>query len=181
MSRTRSRTSAQIASGKNPFESINVSSMAKCSSSAILPFILAPRMPSHHAMAWRDLSAIACAAKSRLEGGFVLPNLLAEGREGWWSQGESNPRPRECHSRALPTELWPQFATSSAALRIRRKDSTLFFFLDRLADDVGHVGVAFFLLLNEGRIVEALVAHLDFLFFACCRCLGGSRLLALLF
>src|SRR5262245_5615038 len=25
----------------------------------------------------------------------------------WWSQGESNPRPRECHSRALPTELWP--------------------------------------------------------------------------
>src|SRR6478736_9564524 len=26
----------------------------------------------------------------------------------WWSQGESNPRPRECHSRALPTELWPQ-------------------------------------------------------------------------
>jgi hypothetical protein len=28
---------------------------------------------------------------------------------GWWSQGESNPRPLECHSSALPTELWPHF------------------------------------------------------------------------
>src|SRR3954452_23321933 len=27
--------------------------------------------------------------------------------EGWWSQAGSNRRPRECHSRALPTELWP--------------------------------------------------------------------------
>ena len=27
----------------------------------------------------------------------------------WWSQGESNPRPLECHSSALPTELWPRF------------------------------------------------------------------------
>src|SRR5215472_7336777 len=28
-------------------------------------------------------------------------------RVKWWSQGESNPRPLECHSSALPTELWP--------------------------------------------------------------------------
>jgi hypothetical protein len=27
--------------------------------------------------------------------------------EYWWSQAGSNRRPRECHSRALPTELWP--------------------------------------------------------------------------
>ena len=27
--------------------------------------------------------------------------------EGWWSQAESNRRPLECHSSALPTELWP--------------------------------------------------------------------------
>ncbi|GEM_PF-4612401 len=27
-----------------------------------------------------------------------------------WSQGESNPRPSECHSDALPTELWPRNA-----------------------------------------------------------------------
>src|SRR5215470_13551338 len=30
--------------------------------------------------------------------------------ENWWSQGESNPRPLECHSSALPTELWPHAA-----------------------------------------------------------------------
>src|SRR5262249_49645247 len=111
----------------------------------------------------------------------VLHTFWPRGREGWWSQGEANPRPRECHSRALPLDLWPQFAISSAALRIRRKDSALFFFFDRLADDVGYVGVAFFLLLDEGRIVEALVAHLDFLFLACRGRLGGSRLLALVF
>ena len=28
--------------------------------------------------------------------------------KGWWSQGESNPRPLECHSSALPAELWPR-------------------------------------------------------------------------
>src|SRR3954468_8549369 len=27
--------------------------------------------------------------------------------EGWWSQAESNRRPLECHSSALPSELWP--------------------------------------------------------------------------
>jgi hypothetical protein len=26
----------------------------------------------------------------------------------WWSQAESNRRPLECHSSALPTELWPR-------------------------------------------------------------------------
>src|SRR5258708_29095857 len=35
---------------------------------------------------------------------FVYTGLI------WWSQGESNPRPLECHSSALPTELWPHFA-----------------------------------------------------------------------
>ena len=29
------------------------------------------------------------------------------GREIWWSQSGSNRRPRQCHCRALPTELWP--------------------------------------------------------------------------
>ena len=55
--------------------------------------------------------------------------------------------------------------------------------LDRLADDVGHVGGAFFLLLDEGCIVEALVAYLDFFLPACsARGIGGGRLLlALLF
>jgi hypothetical protein len=63
----------------------------------------------------------------------------------------------------------------------RRKWSALFFFFDGLADDVGYVGVAFFLFLDEGRIVQALVANLDFFLFAGRGRLGGSRLLALLF
>ena len=32
------------------------------------------------------------------------PNHLGN----WWSQAESNRRPLECHSSALPTELWPR-------------------------------------------------------------------------
>lgn len=31
-------------------------------------------------------------------------------KEIWWSQAESNRRPLECHSSALPTELWPHSA-----------------------------------------------------------------------
>src|SRR5215471_18036518 len=55
----------------------------------------------------------------------------------------------------------------------------LFFLLDRFADDVGDVGIAFFLFLDEGGVVHALV-HLDF-FFACgSRSVGGLWLLALL-
>jgi hypothetical protein len=32
----------------------------------------------------------------------------AETREWWWSRGESNPWPRHCERRALPTELLPR-------------------------------------------------------------------------
>jgi hypothetical protein len=39
-------------------------------------------------------------------------SLLAE---RWWSQAGSNRRPRECHSRALPTELWPLLGQKSEA------------------------------------------------------------------
>ena len=72
--------------------------------------------------------------------------------------------------------------SDSRAACERRRDriSGLLFLLDRLADDVGHVGVAFFLLFDEGGIVEALV-NLDF-FFLARRCGSlGRRLLALLF
>src|SRR6185312_4980237 len=34
--------------------------------------------------------------------------------ERWWSQTESNRRPLECHSSALPTELWPHSLCSHA-------------------------------------------------------------------
>ena len=47
-------------------------------------------------------------------GGTVLPcnkktlRLYAiEFIVSWWSQGDLNPRPLECHSSALPAELWP--------------------------------------------------------------------------
>jgi hypothetical protein len=48
-----------------------------------------------------------------------------------WSQGESNPRPLECHSSALPTELWPHFARYWVARALRgprpgREPSTFF-------------------------------------------------------
>jgi len=59
--------------------------------------------------------------------------------------------------------------------------SVFFFLLDAFADDVADVGVAFFLFLDEGGIVEALV-HLDFLFLR--RAFGPRRrglLLSLLF
>ena len=34
---------------------------------------------------------------------------LIKQRVKWWSQGGSNSRPLECHSSALPAELWPRF------------------------------------------------------------------------
>ena len=40
-------------------------------------------------------------------------------RRGWWSQGESNPRPLECHSSALPTELWPLVSSLQYQFRAR--------------------------------------------------------------
>ena len=49
------------------------------------------------------------------EGGFVResPGL----RGSWWSQAESNRRPLECHSSALPTELWPHRRSEALSLR----------------------------------------------------------------
>ena len=38
----------------------------------------------------------------------------------WWSQAGSNRRPRECHSRALPTELWPLVVIRSGTSETRR-------------------------------------------------------------
>src|SRR5712672_4595161 len=63
---------------------------------------------------------------------------------GWWSQAESNRRPLECHSSALPTELWPP-----------RKSGFLFVFA-AFADDVGDVVVALFLLFDEGGFLGLL-------------------------
>src|ERR1700688_4942202 len=94
----------------------------------------------------------------------------------WWSQGESNPRPLECHSSALPTELWPrqgseirsrqsgiwQLTTSSdhRPLTSAPRNSCLLVVLDALADDVGHVVRVLLLGHDEGGIVERLVVGL---------------------
>src|SRR5687768_12016120 len=68
-------------------------------------------------------------------------------REDWWSQAVSNRRPLACHASALPAELWPQRLFGRLSL----------FFLVDVADDVGHVGVAFFLLLDEGISIESWI------------------------
>src|SRR5208283_2016637 len=54
--------------------------------------------------------------KNPANAGFVI---IAEPAETgtWWSQAESNRRPPECHSGALPTELWPHRIVYRAAAR----------------------------------------------------------------
>jgi hypothetical protein len=49
----------------------------------------------------------------------------------WWSRWESNPRPLECHSSALPTELRPH-ATNGAA----RRRTNSYSLLPKLADSL---------------------------------------------
>src|SRR5215472_2940348 len=59
--------------------------------------------------------------------------------------------------------------------------SAFFFLLNRFADDVGYISVALFLLFDEGGIVQAFVADLDFFFFGRVGLgVGAGRLLALL-
>src|SRR5665647_822292 len=75
--------------------------------------------------------------------------------------------------------LWETRAAERNAQHIsRRASSSLFFLFDAVADDVGHIGIAFFLLFDEGGIVKALV-HLDLVLFARDGAFG-TRLLALL-
>src|SRR5450759_1171110 len=118
-------------------------------------------------MPQRPLSATTCCAahkKTARAGGIFLAvksrssacrAAARDASEGWWSQAGSNRRPRECHSRALPSELWPQFAIFLAAFWKnacgRAAASGLLFLLDGLADDVGHIGIAFFLFAFGGR------------------------------
>src|SRR5882724_133730 len=83
--------------------------------------------------------------------------------EGWWSQAGSNRRPLACHASALPAELWPLNSTVHLGRRTGRTlnhssglISSLFVAAD-VADDVGDVLVAFFLVGNEGRIIIVIV------------------------
>src|SRR6516165_3323024 len=117
-----------------------------------------------------------------------MPN--GGGLRSWWSQGESNPRPLECHSSALPTELWPRPGTVWEGAPIiafpvipqhtLRPASSLLFVLDVATDDFGHVRVLFFLFFDEGVVgvvLDRLLLHL----LGCLRPVRGRRLLALAF
>src|SRR5439155_3198791 len=71
--------------------------------------------------------------------------------EGWWSQAGSNRRPLACHASALPAELWPlRPARAPWATRAQNPEhssgpiSSLLVTAD-VADDVGHVLIALFL------------------------------------
>ena len=63
-----------------------------------------------------DFRQIPVPSIETLLGGHLLVTLNQQGLSlfwlspcfNWWSQTESNRRPLECHSSALPTELWPQ-------------------------------------------------------------------------
>src|SRR5712672_2512385 len=81
---------------------------------------------------------------------------------GWWSQAGSNRRPLACHASALPAELWPLGPAAPWATRGQNPEhssgliSSLLVAAD-VADDVGHVLVAFFLVGDEGGIVIVVV------------------------
>jgi hypothetical protein len=102
-------------------------------------------------------------------------DVAPEGGEGWWSQSESNRRPLECHSSALPTELWPRLLTRHWDGRVRntqftlqedsgshkpRAISSLLLVLDVATDDPADIGVLFLGLLDEGRVVVIIALHL---------------------
>src|ERR1700716_2629011 len=79
--------------------------------------------------------------------------------EAWWSQAGSNRRPLACHASALPAELWP-LSPAAGLGRLAAQNpehssgpiSSLLVAAD-VADDVGDVFVAFFLVGDEGGIV----------------------------
>ena len=75
---------------------------------------LARRGPPPHTVSdalspcYRFAASRLAAALRRLRPlGFGAAAFTRFASEGWWSQAESNRRPLECHSSALPTELWP--------------------------------------------------------------------------
>ena len=67
----------------------------------------------HAAMRKRHLESPALKRKGRPRA--ALSSCWRTSLENWWSQSESNRRPLECHSSALPTELWPHHETAGAA------------------------------------------------------------------
>src|SRR3954466_14731089 len=93
----------------------------------------------------------------------ACPAVAREASEGWWSQAGSNRRPLACHASALPAELWPLNRSTRlgrrAGMTLNHSSgpiSSLFVAAD-VANDVGDVLVAFFLVGNEGLIIVIVV------------------------
>src|SRR4051812_35768921 len=112
---------------------------------------------------WRDNATSPPSLTSLREGTRACLAEAGEASEGWWSQAGSNRRPLACHASALPAELWPLNSTMHLGRRTGRTlnhssgpISSLFVAAD-VADDVGDVLVAFFLVGDEGRIIVVIV------------------------
>src|SRR5205814_7332267 len=69
------------------------------------------RLPNPRRVAWHP----RVAPKENL-----APKRIYRLESDWWSQSGSNRRPLECHSSALPTELWPHFRQSPAPFPAKR-------------------------------------------------------------
>src|SRR5436190_2987026 len=82
--------------------------------------------------------------------------------EGWWSQAGSNRRPLACHASALPAELWPlkpaaPWVTRAANPEHSSESSSSLLVAADIADNVGHVFIAFLFVGDKGGIVIIVV------------------------
>src|SRR5665213_539053 len=133
----------------NTFESPSVASMATCSLSAILPCMKLSRLARHHAMARRRLSV-----RVKQKSGGARRDRTADLLHAMQalSQLSYGPDPFVCRGGNARSVRRPA----------SRRTSCLFFLLDGLTDDVGHIGIAFFLFLDECGVVGTGL-DLDFL------------------
>ncbi len=110
----------------------------------------------------RMMQTYHIGAPARLRYELACLAEAGEACEGWWSQAGSNRRPLACHASALPAELWPRLA--ARALGDARQDpehssgsiSSLLVASD-IADNIGDVLVALFLVGNEGGVIVVIV------------------------
>src|SRR6516164_1638805 len=104
----------------------------------------------------------------------ACPAKAGEACGGWWSQAGSNRRPLACHASALPAELWPlhpfrkqraspfriKLTRAPLPRRASRTDPdhrsgsiSSLLVVANVADDVGDILIALFLVRDEGGVV----------------------------
>ena len=59
-------------------------------------------------MAWRKWDPLVPEPGRFEDNQYSTPCGSHQPSTGWWRYGDSNPRPRHCERRALPTELYPR-------------------------------------------------------------------------